>query len=152
MAINEFAELAKRYEKQIADLESRLSEYEDDEEEVQSKGMLLEDPEDDNEECDCGEEDCPICCAEQEVEEEERQDISGGGWKTDDILVMDEDEFEPDEDGEYDEELSYGVDMGLPQDVFIGYSSRGNPGALLDSGVGLYTERMDMKKKMKGKT
>jgi hypothetical protein len=145
MATNDFAELAKRYEKQIAELELRLSEYEDEEEEVQSKGMLFDDTEEADEECDCGEEDCVICCAEEEASE--RDELENGGWKSDQLFAMEEDEFEPDEDGEYDEDLYSGVDMGIPEDVFIGITDRGLPGRLLDSGMGLYMERMKKGKK-----
>lgn len=145
MAINDFAELAKLYEKQIAELENRLAEYEGEEDEEDQAGMLLENPEEADESCECGEEDCPICSAEEELEE--RDELECGGWKSDTLFSFEEEEFEPDEDGEYDEDLYSGVDMGIPQDVFIGYTERGTPGKLLDSGAGLYMERMKKGKK-----
>lgn len=145
MSTKDFAELQKRYEKQIADLEARLARVEGEyEEEYSSNGLLFDSVEEECE-CDCGEEDCPICCEEEEIED--RDELANGGWKSEDVFMMEEDEFEPDEDGEYDEELSYGVDLGIPEDVFIGYTERGNPGKLLDSGMGLYMERMKKGKK-----
>jgi len=148
MDINDFEKLAKMYEKQINDLKSRLDAVDGGDAEYEAPS-LLENPMDEEEECmcECGEEDCLLCFPEDELEE--RNDLDSGGAWDEYLKSFSEEDFEPDEDEEYDEDLYSGVELGIPDEVFLGSTSRGDPGKLLDSGYGLYIERAASKKKGK---